>query len=107
MLGKLKELFGAKRPSGAKAKPRRARVNLQRRFTILAETGQGSMSHVYRAMDNQAGRTVCLKVQIVDKQAAAQARSTKSEARPDEGEIGQKITHPRVVRTFDYGVSTK
>jgi len=104
MLGKLKDLFGPKKPGASK--PHRPRVNLQRRYTVLAETGQGSMSKVYRAIDKQAGRTVCLKVQLPDKNAAAAARSVK-EDRPSEGEIGTKITHPNVVRTFDYGESTR
>ena len=108
MLAKLKEMFGSKGAPSAKpkAKPRKARVNLGRRFSIISETGQGSMSKIYRAMDNQQGRTVCLKVQIPDKNQAAAAR-TGVELRPDEGEIGMEINHPHVVRTFDYGVSTR
>jgi serine/threonine protein kinase len=103
MLGKLKELFGPKRPSGAK--PRRARVNLQRRFTLLSMTAQGSMSRVYRAIDNATGRTICLKVQFIDKHAAVAARST--ELRPDEGEVGITINHPHVVKIYDHGTTTK
>jgi len=112
MLGKLKEMFGGKDPAVPKAapaaapKPRRSRVNLQRRFTLISQTGQGSMSLVHKALDNQQGRTVCLKVQIPDKNAAAAARTTK-DSRPPEGEICSKIVHPHVVRTFDYGVSTR
>lgn len=103
MLGRLKELFGPKRPSGAK--PRRVRVNLQRRFTLLSLTAQGSMSRVHRAIDNSTGRTVCLKVQIIDKHAAVSARSAA--ARPDEGEVGMRINHPHVIKTYDHGMTTK
>src|SRR5438309_458609 len=116
MIGKLKEMFGSKEPSGPKEpaapkgpsgpKPRRSRVNLQRRFTLISLTGQGSMSRVHKAVDNQSGRTVCLKVQIPDKNAAAAARSAK-DLRPPEGEISSQIVHPHVVRTFEYGQSTK
>lgn len=96
----------------AKAKPappkRMARVNLDKRYTIVAETGQGSMSRVYRAMDNQSGRTVCLKVQDKAKSEAAAARGGTSLAgRPSEGEIGLKIIHPNVVKTYEFGMSTK
>src|SRR5437870_1566916 len=101
MLGKLKEMFGS---SGAKPK-RKSRVNLKRRFTIVAETGQGSMSKVYRAVENSTGRSICLKVQIPAKNEAAAARA--GELRPDEGELASKVVHPHVVRTYDYGVSTK
>jgi len=99
-------LFG-KKPKGSKpATPRSKRVNLEKRFTIVAETGQGSMSHVYRAVDNQSGRSICLKVQDKEKTAAAFARSGGG-FRPTEGAIGVQIIHPHVVRTFEHGESTK
>ncbi len=104
MLSTLKKMFGGQ--SGGGSKPRAGRVNLGRRFTLVAETGQGSMSRVYRAVDNESGRSVCLKVQIPEKNQAAAARAEKSE-RPDEGEIGMKIVHPNVVRTLEYGLTTK
>ena len=48
MLAKLKEMFAAG-PSSTGSVCRN-RVNLQRRFTILADTSsQGSMSRVYKA----------------------------------------------------------
>ncbi len=64
------------------------------------------MSKVYRAIDKQAGWTVCLKLQLPDKNAAVAARSAKEE-RPSEGEVGMKINHPHVVRTYDWGESTR
>jgi len=109
MLGKLKDMFGSMKPSGATQSGgavRRSRVNLQRRFTLVALTGQGSMSRVHRAVDNQTGRVVCLKVQLPEKNEAAAARSAKA-TRPPEGEISSRGIHPHVVKTFDYGQSTK
>jgi len=94
MLGKLKGLLGGG-----------GRVNIERRFSILNETPQGSMSRVYRALDKENGRTVCLKVQIPDKHAAAMSRAVAAE-RPSEGEIGEKIVHPNVVRTYEHGLTT-
>jgi serine/threonine protein kinase len=82
------------------------RTNLERRFSIVAESGQGSMSKVYRAVDNQTGRTVCLKVQDLGKTEAAQSRSTGA-GRQTEGEIALRINHQNVVKTFEWGVSTK
>lgn len=102
MLGKM---FGSENPSGAK--PRRGRVNLGRRFTLISLTGQGSMSQVHKALDKEMGRTVCLKVQLRDKNDAAVARASREALRPDEGAIASQIVHPNVVRTFDYGESTK
>src|SRR4051794_5531533 len=102
MLGKLKAMFGSTGSGGGKR--RRAKVNLQRRFTLITMTAQGSMSRVHRARDNSSGQTVCLKVQIVDKNAAAAARA---ETRPDEGDIALKVAHPHVVRTYECGESTR
>jgi serine/threonine protein kinase len=93
MLGKLKGVFG---PGG--------RTSLERRFSIVCETPQGSMSRVYRATDKESGRTVCLKIQYPEKQAAAEARAERL-TRPSEGEIGMKIVHPNVVRTFEHGTT--
>lgn len=112
MFGKLKELFGAKssptgpRKPAASSPAKLRRSNLDRRFSIIAETGQGSMSKVYRALDKQNGRVVCLKVQDREKTTAAIARSQQT-GRPSEGEIGMKISHPHVVKTFEFGQSTR
>lgn len=95
MLAKLKELFG---PGG--------RVNLERRFSITCETPQGSMSRVYRAIDKDSGRSICLKIQLSEKHAAAELRAHRLE-RPPEGEIAMKIVHPNVVRTFEHGMLTE
>jgi eukaryotic-like serine/threonine-protein kinase len=124
MFGKLKELFGPKKGPGTKpakgAKPAEAplppnlapgpkprKANLARRFTIVAETGQGSMSKVYRAVDNENGRVICLKVQDLAKTTAAVARTGHAAGRLTEGEISVRITHPNVVRTYEYGVTNK
>lgn len=104
MIGKLKDILG---PSGSSAsRNTRRRVNLQRRFTIISETARGSMSRLYRALDNETGRTVCLKVQSREKNEAALSRASRKVERPLEGEIGLKFNHPNVVRTFDCGYST-
>ena len=94
MLAILKGLFG---PGG--------RVNLERRFSIACETPQGSMSKVYRAVDKESGRTVCLKIQLADKQSAAEQRAHKLN-RPTEGAIASQVIHPNVVRTLEHGVSS-
>jgi eukaryotic-like serine/threonine-protein kinase len=105
MLTKLKEIFGA--GSSTQTSVRRHRVNLQRRFTIISETSRGSMSRVYRALDNETGRTICLKVQLREKNEAAAARTSAQEPRPSEGEIAIQLMDPHIVRTFEYGDSNK
>ena len=121
MLGKLKQLFGSSTTSPAStrsttksaakgngvvvAKPKKQpKVNIERRFTIVSETARGSMSRVYRAVDNTSGRSVCLKVQHIERNAAAAARTS---VRISEGEIGTVLVHPNVVRTFDFGLTTR
>ena len=94
MLAKIKEIFGAA-----------GRVNLESRFSIACETPQGSMSKVYRATDKQSGRTICLKVQLPDKQSAAELRAHKLN-RPSEGAIASQIVHENVVRTLEHGTAT-
>ncbi len=65
------------------------------------------MSRVFRAIDNETGRTICLKVQKREKNEAAAARASTQEPRPSEGEIAIQMMHPHVVRTFEYGDSNK
>ena len=96
---------GTKTAKGPKPE-KLSKVRLDRRFTILAEIGQGSMSKVYKAVDNDAGRTICLKVQDVKKAKAAAAR-TSGQGWLFEGQIAKKLVHPHIVRTYEYGISTK
>src|SRR5271156_6540854 len=105
MLGKMMEFFGSGTSTSSNG-PRR-RENLQRRFSIVSETSRGSMSRVYRAIDNETGRTVCLKIQLREKNEAAAARASVQEPRPPEGEIAIQLMHPHVVRTFEYGDSNQ
>jgi len=65
------------------------------------------MSRVYRALDNETGRTICLKVQSREKNEAALNRTSQKVTRPLEGEIGLQIIHPHVVRSHDCGFSTR
>ncbi|MGZ3489094.1 MAG: serine/threonine protein kinase [Isosphaeraceae bacterium] len=105
MIARLMEIFAAGPSSAGSAC--RNRVNLQRRFTILADTSsQGSMSRVYKALDQETGRTICLKVQNREKNAAAAARASREESRPHEGAIAIEVVHPHVVRTLEYGSTT-
>jgi serine/threonine protein kinase len=107
MFGKL---FGSSKKTGAPQappEPKLRKVNIDKRFSIIGETGLGSMSKVYRAMDNQTGRNVCLKVQDRRKTAAAVARSAAKSYRPTEGVIAVQIVHPHVVKTYEYGMTTK
>ncbi len=122
MFGKL---FGANKSTAASSKSRTAnkakgseakppaptapklkKSNIKSRFQIIGEAGQGSMSKVYRAIDNDSGRLVCLKIQDRAKTEAHIERASLA-GRPHEGVIGAQIRHRNVVKTLDYGISTK
>ena len=101
-------LFGGKKPVTAATAfaSKKRRVQIEKRFSIIAESGSGSMSHVYKAYDNENGRTICLKVQDPQKSAAAVSRASL-QGRLSEGEVGLSINHPNVVKTFEHGDTTK
>jgi len=104
-----KKLFGGGGGKGGKPAPARrnlAIVNIERRFDLLARTGQGSMSKVWRAIDKKSGRTVCLKVLDREKTAKFEARFVGLK-RPLEGEILTQLVHPNIVKTHEIGLTTK
>jgi serine/threonine protein kinase len=101
MIGRLKEMFAA---SPSEGQPSRTGVVLQKRFMIQSDiSSQGSMSRVYKAMDTETGKTICLKVQNREQNEAAVARASRHEARPTEGAIAIQVAHPNVIRTLEHG----
>lgn len=105
MISKLKGMFA---PSPVQSGRRRTSVDLQKRFLIESDvSSQGSMSKVYKALDTQSGKTVCLKVQDRERNEAAMARASRHEERPAEGDIAVQIRHPNVVRTFEHGTTSR
>lgn len=81
------------------------RVDIARRFELLARVGQGSMSKVWRARDSMTGRMLAIKV--LDK-----AKTERFESRfvglkkPTEGEIAVGLQHPNIVKTHEFGTTT-
>jgi serine/threonine protein kinase len=97
-LDSLKSLFGG----GSRE------VNVAKHFDLRGKTGQGSMSKVYQAYDRDLGRTICLKLLDKVKTAAFEAKFKKRGLKkPSEGKICTALKHPRVVTTFEHGVTTK
>ncbi len=69
------------------------------RFEILATLGAGGMGIVFKARDRELDDLVALKMLKRDVAGdAAQLERMKSEIR-----LARKITHPNVLRTFDFG----
>ncbi len=72
---------------------------LAERFEILSELGAGGMGVVYKARDRTLGELVALKMLKQDVFAGGE----RLERLKDELRLARKISHPNVLRTFDFG----
>ncbi|HVS12546.1 MAG TPA: protein kinase [Thermoanaerobaculia bacterium] len=72
---------------------------LQGRYEIQDEIGRGGMSRVYRALDTQLGERLAVKVLY-----PTAIDAEKAERRMlNEVQLCRRITHPNVVRIYDFG----
>ena len=72
---------------------------LQGRYEIQDEIGRGGMSRVYRALDTQLGERLAVKVLY-----PTAIDAEKAEGRMvNEVQLCRRITHPNVVRIYDFG----
>ena len=87
------------RPSGARAAVLDPGVMVGGRYRILAQLGAGGMGIVYKAHDLELDDVVALKMlrpnAVID---GEQLERLKSEIK-----LARRITHPNVLRTFDFG----
>lgn len=81
------------------------RVNVRDRFETLREAVHGTMSQFYMARDRETERTVGLKLLDVEKTAKFESRFTGLK-KPCEGAIAIALSHPGIVKTFEYGETT-
>lgn len=81
------------------------KVDLWKRFERLRESTSGTMSAFYKVRDLKTGEVLGLKVVDPAKSAPIESRY-KSLDKPSEGEIGQKISGPNIVRTIEWGTTT-
>ena len=81
------------------------KLNVNRRFEILREAVTGTMSSFYVARDRRTDEIVGLKILDPEKTAFFESRF-KGLAKPSEGEIAQKLNHPRIVKTLECGITT-
>ena len=58
----------------------KGKTNIEKRFKLLNRLGQGSMSKVWRATDNESGKTVVVKV--LDQDKLMLFESVSSEMKP-------------------------
>lgn len=68
------------------------------RFEILSELGAGGMGVVYKARDRTLDELVALKMLKGDLWGEEQMERLK-----DELKLARKISHPNILRTFDFG----
>ncbi|WP_237729337.1 serine/threonine protein kinase [Schlesneria paludicola] len=98
MLNFLKKLLSPRR--------RVAKVDIGARFQLVCRVGQGSMSKVWRAVDQRTGKTVAVKVLDREKTKRLESRFLKmKEPKPIEGDIAVTLKHPHIVQTFEHGVT--
>ena len=97
MAGFLKNLFDKKE--------RVPKVDVARRFELLARVGQGSMSKVWRARDVMTGRMLAVKVLDKIKTERFESRFIGLK-KPGEGVISISLQHPNVVKTIEHGMTT-
>jgi len=82
------------------------KVNIAKRFERKREAVSGTMSKFYMARDRQTNKIVGLKVLDREKTIAFESRF-KGLKKPTEGEIATTLDHPRLVKTFEHGVTTE
>ena len=80
-------------------------IDVKKRFELIARTGQGSMSKVWRGRDKNLGRMVCVKLLDREKTAKFEARFIGM-MRPMEGAVCASLRHKNIVQTFEYGLTT-
>ncbi len=82
-----------------------SKTNLKSRFEFVREAISGTMSSFYMARDRQTKQIVGLKILDRAKTAQLEARFAGVK-KPKEGEIAITFDHPRIVKTFEHGIST-
>lgn len=82
------------------------KVDITRRYEILRDTVSGTMSDFHMARDRETDQIVGLKILDKDKTEQLEMRF-RGLNKPSEGEIATLFDHPRIVRTFGYGKTTK
>ncbi len=82
------------------------KADINMRFDLMSEGLAGTMSKFHKARDRKTDRIVGLKICDSEKTSLFEARF-KDLKKPSEGEIAKSLRHPRIVETYEYGLTTK
>ena len=83
-----------------------SKVDIRARFELLREAVSGTMSSFYMARDKENDRIVGLKLLDLKKTAEFEGRF-KGLKKPTEGEVTAAISHPRIVKLYEHGITTR
>lgn len=91
--------------SGLFKSKRNERLDVSKRFRLERHAFTGTMSKFHVAHEIATGNVFGIK--LLDQEKLTQFRDRfKGLKRPEEGEIGMKINHPRVAKTYEWGKTT-
>lgn len=82
------------------------RLDVDARFERLRSAVTGTMGNFFVARDREQNRIVGVKICDQEKVALFENRF-KGLKKPTEGEIALDMHHPRIVETYEYGLTTK
>jgi serine/threonine-protein kinase len=82
------------------------RLDVAMRFETLREAVAGTMSSFYLARERKTGKLFGLKILDVKKTEYFEARF-KGLNKPPEGKVAMSMKHPRIVETYEYGLTTR
>ena len=82
------------------------KLDIHQRFELLKEAISGTMSNFYMARDRENDQIVGLKVGIREKVEFFENRF-RGLNKPPEGQIALTFEHPRIVQTFEYGMTSE
>ncbi len=81
-------------------------LDVKERFELLREAVSGTMSKFYMVRERGTGQMFGLKILDREKTEAFESRFVGL-SKPSEGEVASRFDHPRIVKTHEYGQTTK
>jgi serine/threonine-protein kinase len=82
------------------------KLDVDERFSLLNTAVSGTMSSVFMAKERESDRVFGLKLCDMEMLESFESRF-KGLKKPTEGEIAVRLKHPRIVETFEHGMTTK